>query len=107
MSRLCGFVASVMPSTRASYEMADALALGASVRKNMKIQVPPVLQKAPIAQNLLGFSSTGVRTEAKYARQARIRSDCEKNLCGIRSLHYSSALLGPRFFSVVLGSHYI
>ncbi len=100
-------VAGVMPSTRASYEMADTLAPGASVRKNRKIQVPLILQKAPIAQNLVGFSSTGVRTEAKYAGRARIRSDCEKNRCGIRSLRYSSVLLGPRFFSVVSDSHYI
>ena len=34
-------VASVTPSTRASGEMADALASGASVRKDVGVQVPP------------------------------------------------------------------
>jgi len=38
-------VASVTPSTRASGEMADALASGASVRKDVGVQVPP---RAPI-----------------------------------------------------------
>ena len=85
--------------------MADALASGASVRKDVGVQVPP---RAPIiiGQNLLRSSFIGARTEAKYAGQARIRSDCEKNLCGIRSLRYSIVRSGPRFFSEVLGSNY-
>jgi len=37
----CYHVASVTPSTRASGEMADALASGASVRKDVGVQVPP------------------------------------------------------------------
>ena len=98
-------VASVTPSTRASGEMADALASGASVRKDVGVQVPP-RALLDFAQNLLGFSFINARTEAKYAGQARIRSDCEKNLCGIRSLRYSIVPFGPRSFSEVLGSNY-
>ena len=65
-------VASVTPTTRASGEMADALASGASVRKDVGVQVPP---RAP---NLSTGTHVGKSTE-RLSFHLSIQNHSHKN----------------------------
>ena len=59
-------VASVTPSTRASGEMADALASGASVRKDVGVQVPP---RAPTKCTVRSVAINGNTVCVEYLAQ--------------------------------------